>query len=118
MKKFFCHGDTYRPIWMIKADEDVILIDWEYSGYSDPGIDIGYYIVDAMYELDQAEQFIRAYLKEDYNEQRCFHYMAYTAIIAYYWFVGAMYRESCGAIMGESLYQWYVMAKKYADHLL
>ena len=118
VKKCFCHGDTYRPNWMIKADEDVILIDWEYSGYSDPGIDIGYYIVDAMYEFDQAEQFIRAYLKEDYNEQRCFHYMAYTAIIAYYWFVWAMYRESCGAIMGESLYQWYEMAKKYADHLL
>ena len=64
------------------------------------------------------DETYRAYLKEDYNEQRCFHYMAYMAIIAYYWFVWAMYRESCGAIMGESLYQWYEMAKKYADHLL
>ena len=37
VKKCFCHGDTYKPNWMIKPNGDVILIDWEYSGYSDPG---------------------------------------------------------------------------------
>jgi len=25
--------------------------NWEYSGFSDPGIDVGYYIVDAMYDI-------------------------------------------------------------------
>ena len=44
--------------------------------------------------------------------------MAYTAIIAYYWFVWAMYRESCGAVMGEALTNWRTMAIKYADYLL
>ena len=43
---------------MIKPDGSVILIDWEYGGYSDPGIDVGYYIVDAMYDFDKAEEFI------------------------------------------------------------
>ena len=47
-----------------------------------------------------------------------FHYMAYTAIIAYYWFVWALYRESCGADMGQSLENWRAMAEKYADYLL
>lgn len=120
VEKCFCHGDTYKPNWMITPppENKVILIDWEYSGYSDPGIDIGYYIVDAMYDLQTGRAFIKEYLGEDYNKTKEFHFLAYTAIIAYYWFVWAMYRESCGAVMGESLFNWYQMARKYADELL
>ena len=95
----------------------MILIDWEYAGYSDPGIDVGYYIVDAMYDLDTARAFIREYLQESFSPQREFHFLAYTAIIAYYWFVWALYRESCGANMGESLGNWRLMAEKYANDL-
>ncbi len=118
IKKCFCHGDTYQPNWMIKPNGEVILIDWEYSGYSDPGIDVGYYIVDAMYDFNQAEEFIREYLQNDYNETSRFHFMAYVAIIAYYWFVWAMYRESCGAVMGDALTNWRDMAIRYVDYLI
>ena len=51
-------------------------------------------------------------------DTKYFHFMAYTAIIAYYWFVWAMYREQCGFNTGESLNNWCLMAKKYADYLL
>lgn len=118
VKKCFCHGDTYKHNWMIEPDGHVILIDWEYSGYSDPGIDVGYYIVDAMYNFETAEQFIKTYLADNYNEVTDFHFTAYVAIIAYYWFVWALYRESCGADMGESLDNWRKMAERYADYLL
>ena len=118
VSKCFCHGDTYKPNWMIKPDGQIILIDWEYSGFSDPGIDVGYYIVDAMYEFDEAERFIRQYLQDEWSECGQFHYLAYTAIIAYYWFVWALYRESCGANMGEALHNWRRMAQKYADYCL
>ena len=118
IKKCFCHGDTYKPNWLLEPDGNTILIDWEYSGYSDPGIDVGYYIVDAMYDFETARCFIKEYLGEDYTKEKEFHFMAYTAIIAYYWFVWAMYRESCGAVMGEALFNWYEMAKKYAEYLL
>ena len=118
VEKCFCHGDTYRPNWMLLPDGDVILIDWEYAGFSDPGIDVGYYIVDAMYDFPDAERFIKEYLGSGYDASGRFHYMAYTAIIAYYWFVWALYRESCGADMGQSLENWRAMAEKYADYLL
>lgn len=118
VRKCFCHGDTYKPNWMIKPDGDVILIDWEYSGYSDPGIDVGYYIVDAMYDFDDARRFIHEYLGDAWSEKNEFHYMAYVAIIAYYWFVWAMYRESCGANMGNALMNWRKIAVKYGDELL
>ena len=79
---------------------------------------MGYYIVDAMYDFDDARRFILEYLGEEWTEQNEFHYWAYTAIIAYYWFVWAMYRESCGANMGEALPNWHKMAIKYADYLI
>ncbi len=118
VEKCFCHGDTYKPNWMIKQDGSVILIDWEYSGYSDPGIDVGYYIVDAMYGEDRAEAFVAEYLGSNATPALRFHYMAYVAIIAYYWFVWALYRESCGANMGDALGNWRDMAYKYAAYLL
>jgi thiamine kinase-like enzyme len=103
---------------MIEPDGSVILIDWEYSGYSDPGIDVGYYIVDAMYEEDEARRFIKEYLEDNWTAEKEFHHMAYVAIIAYYWFVWAMYRESCGANMGDALPNWRTMAEKYVTYLL
>ncbi len=115
IEKCFCHGDTYKPNWMIKPDGSVILIDWEYAGYSDPGIDVGYYIVDALYGFDDARRFIREYLGKDWTEKKEFHYLAYTAIIAYYWFVWAMYRESCGANLGDVRLNWLKMAEMYSD---
>ena len=118
VKKCFCHGDTYKPNWMIKDDGTVILIDWEYAGFSDPGIDVGYYIVDAMYDFPEAERFIETYLGASITPQRKYHFMAYVAIIAYYWFVWALYRESCGASMHDALQNWHDMAVKYADFLL
>ena len=118
VEKCFCHGDTYKSNWMIKPDGNVILIDWEYSGYSDPGIDVGDDIVDAMYDFDEAERFIKEYLQDSYTEKRYYHFWAYTAIIAYYWYVWALYRESCGAVMGDALINWRDMAEKYADHIL
>lgn len=118
IEKCFCHGDTYCHNWMIEPNGHVLLIDWEYAGYSDPGIDVGYYIVDAMYDFKNARRFIKEYLGDADNIKGEFHYLAYVAIIAYYWYVWAMYRESCGANMGESLKNWKTMAQKYADYVI
>lgn len=32
--------------------------------------------------------------------------------------VWALYREACGAVMGESLYNWHIMAKRYSKYLV
>ena len=118
VKKCFCHGDTYKPNWMIKKNDEVILIDWEYAGYSDPGIDIGYYISDAMYDFDKAIEFIKEYLQDEYNDKLLNHYLAYVAIISYYWFIWGLYREKCGFAIGESLNNWLYMTNKYVDYLV
>ncbi len=116
VEKCLCHCDTYAPNWMITPDA-TILIDWEYSGNADPGCDVGGYIMDAMYDVDEAKKFIRYYCADPCNDRLLAHYLAYVAIISYYWFVWALYRESCGAVMGDSLHNWYVMAKRFSKYL-
>lgn len=112
----FCHCDTYAQNWML-TENQTILIDWEYAGNADPGCDLGCYIMDAMWEVEKSEKFIREYCGEEYNDTLRFHYLAYTAIVSYYWYVWALYREACGAVMGESLYNWQMMAKRYSRYL-
>ena len=113
----FCHCDTYAPNWMLTDKGDTILIDWEYAGEADPGCDVGTYIMDSMWEVSQAERFVREYCGRKYTEKLGFHYLAYTAILSYYWYVWALYREACGAVMGESLYNWHLMAVRYSRYL-
>jgi thiamine kinase-like enzyme len=113
----FCHCDTYAPNWMLTEDQ-TILIDWEYAGNADPGCDLGTYIMDSMWEVDEAERFIREYCGGECEEKELFHYLAYVAILSYYWYVWALYREACGAVMSESLYNWQVMAKRYSKYLV
>ena len=114
----FCHCDTYAPNWMLTEDGETILIDWEYAGNADPGCDIGTYIMDSMWEVPEADLFIKEYCGNSYDETSRFHYLAYTAILSYYWYVWALYREACGAVMGESLYNWHVMAHRYSNYLV
>lgn len=113
----FCHCDTYAPNWML-TEQETILIDWEYAGNADPGCDVSTYIMDAMYDLDTSIEFIKEYCGDNCTDQLVFHYLAYVAIVSYYWFVWALYREACGAVMGDSLHNWYTMAKRYANHLV
>lgn len=117
VEKRFCHCDTYAPNWML-TDNQTILIDWEYAGNADPGCDLGCYIMDAMWDVETTTEFIKEYCQQDYNDVLLFHYLAYTAIVSYYWYVWALYREACGAVIGEYLYNWYTMAKKYSKYLV
>ncbi|MBQ0026113.1 MAG: phosphotransferase [Lachnospiraceae bacterium] len=117
IKMRFCHCDTYAPNWML-TEKETILIDWEYAGNADPGCDVGSYIMDAMWDIDEAEKFIKEYCGKDMTGTQLFHYLAYTAIVSFYWYVWALYREACGAVMGESLYNWHVMAERYSAYLV
>ncbi len=113
----FCHCDTYAPNWML-TEKETILIDWEYAGNADPGCDVGTYIMDSMWEVPTAEEFISEYCGDNMSDTQLFHYLAYTAILSYYWYVWALYREACGAVMGESLYNWHVMANRFSKYLV
>ena len=114
----FCHCDTYAQNWMLKEDGSTFLIDWEYAANADPGCDVGSYIMDSRWTIEEAKIFIQEYLGEKYNKNLLFHYLGYTAVVSFYWYVWALHREACGVIMGDSLYNWRSMAFRYSKELV
>lgn len=117
IKKCFCHCDTYSPNWMLEKDK-TYLIDWEYGGMSDPGVDVGYFMIDGEYTIKQAKEFIEEYCLDSFNDKMFYHYLGWAAIVSYYWFVWALFKESRGVVMGEALHRWYKMSRKYSNYLL
>ena len=117
-KKCFCHCDVYNKNFIInRKTKEVTLLDWEYAGEADPAVDVAYYIVDAVYDFDDALKFIKEYLKTD-DIRLIKHYLAYIPIIAYYWYVWALFREECGSVIGDLKTNWYNIAIKYSDYFL
>ena len=113
----FCHCDAGKSNWLL-TEKDTVLIDWEYAGKADPGCDTGSFILDSGWEPEEAEAFIREYLNGGATEAQVFHHLAYAAVIAFYWYVWALFRDSSGVVMGEGLYNWRTAAKKYTRFLI
>ncbi len=110
---FLCHGDCYAPNFLVAPDGTMSLIDWEYSGASDPGIDIGTFVCCSDFSETEAESFLALYhgLSPAPDELR--HDFGSIALAAWYWFVWAVFQESRGNPVGNYLLLWYTMSKTY-----
>lgn len=114
-----CHNDFYDPNFLVAADGDMQLIDWEYSGMSDYASDLGVFICCCdSYGFDDALRVIQLYFEGEATDEQLFHCIAYTSVISFYWFIWALYKEECGDPVGEYLYIWYKYAKSYGKKAL
>lgn len=115
-EKCFCHCDPNDSNW-IMAEGKAILIDWEYAGNADPGCDVGSFILNSGWKPEEAKGFIREYCGGKATDTQERHYLAYTAVMAFYWYVWALLQEANGVIMGEGIYQWRRTARDYSRYL-
>lgn len=113
-----CHCDSYAPNFLIDRQNKMYLIDWEYSGMSDPGVDIGTFIACSDYSLDEAKRAIGIYLEHEPRDSEMRRFLGYVAVSSFYWFLWALYQESVGKTVGEYLYMWYRYTKKYSASAL
>lgn len=118
IEKTICHCDSYSPNFLIDKKDKMYLIDWEYSGMSDSGVDIGTFIACSDYDLEEAQRIIEIYLQYKPSEKELCHFMGYIAVSSFYWFVWALYQDSVGKTVGEYLYMWYRYTKKYSKKAL
>ena len=109
-----CHNDFYAPNFLV-ADGAMSLIDWEYSGMSDYASDLGTFICCSDYSFEEALEIFRRYFQCEPTAEQLAHCLSYVAICSYHWFIWALYKDACGASVGESLYLWYKSAKLYGE---
>lgn len=123
-KPVLCHNDFYGPNLLTREkvscadgtvkDADICLIDWEYAAMGDYGCDIGNFVAQGSgYTVQQAIDILPKYFGREPREDEIFHCLACIAVVGWYWYVWAMYKESKGASMGQWLRIWYTSAKEY-----
>ena len=109
-----CHNDFYAPNFLVRGDE-MRLIDWEYAAMGDPICDIGNFVSQGSgYTVEQTLAILPFYYGREATEQEERHALAAVALVGWYWYVWAMYKEAVGNPAGEWLYIWYRAAKLYS----
>lgn len=110
-----CHNDFYGPNVLVGPDR-MHLIDWEYAAMGDYGCDLGNFFAQGSgYSVAESVAVLELYFGRPATAQEVLHCLACTAVVGFYWYVWAMYKESQGNAMGEWLYKWYRAAIEYAN---
>ena len=114
------HCDALAANFLIpdNCPEDMTLIDWEYSGQGDTAQDLGSFIACSDMNYDEALYAIKAYLGHEPSDEELRHYLAYTAIASYCWYLWAIYQESNGVDTGDFLKLWYDYSYFYSEKAL
>lgn len=117
-KQVLCHNDFYGPNLLVH-DEGMELIDWEYSAMSDYACDIGNFVAQGSgYSVERAIAILPLYFERNPTDLEIRHCLSYIAIVGFYWYVWAMYKESQGDPTGEWLEIWYKAAKQFSSYAL
>lgn len=114
-KKCLCHCDCYSPNFLFDKNDNIYLIDWEYSGNEDEASDLGTFICCSDYTYEQALDVIKEYLGHTPDNKELAHYLGYISVTSYFWYLWALHQESIGKNVGEFLLIWYNYSKLYAS---
>lgn len=116
--KCLCHNACCGPNFVFDINDNLYLLDWEYSGNDDPASDLGTFICCADYNTDEAIDIIKKYLGREVESEELRHYLGYISIASYYWYIWALYQEERGTPVGEWLYLWHKNADIYSDMII
>lgn len=109
------HCDPMPGNFLIDDYGDMTLIDWEYSGQGDTAQDIGSFIACSDLSYEEALDAIMKYLGHEPTFKELRHYLAYTAIASYCWYLWAIYQEANSVDTGDYLKQWHDYAYLYFE---
>ena len=118
-----CHVDCWKPNFLVTETEDgnsrMDLIDWEFSGNCDAGMDIGTFICCSDYTYDEGIDVIKRYYHGNPSKTELRHMLAYTAIASYYWYIlTVFYLARRGVKDEENEKLWYDNSILYSDGAL
>lgn len=91
-----CHGDCRNVNFLIGKSIAPTLIDWEFSGYADPGFDIGSFIGGSVFNNETIDAIIEAYLGHGPSKKELRHFYAFIAITSFSYLLLTEYYIYCG----------------------
>ena len=112
------HCDALAANFLIASGDEgdcMTLIDWEYSGQGDTAQDLGSFIACSDMSYEEALFAIEVYLNHKPSDEELRHFLAYTAIAAYCWYLWAIYQEANDVDTGEFKILWYKYIYEYSE---
>lgn len=96
-----------------KGDEQIRLIDWEYSAMQDPHVDIAMFAIYALYDRSQLDTLIDLYFEGGCSPAIRKKIYAYVAACGLLWSNWCEYKRMLGVEFGEYSLAQYRYAKKF-----
>lgn len=105
--------DNFLFVRTESGEEEIRLIDWEYSGMQDPHVDIAMFCVYAMYDKEHVDALIDAYFTEGCEREIRIKIYCYIAVCGLLWSNWCEYKRELGIEFGEYSLRQYRYAKEY-----
>ena len=112
------HNDFFMLNFLIDDQDDMSLIDWEYSGMSDYASDFGTFTVCCQLSEEEASRALAYYFGREPSAAERRHNFAFVALAGWCWYAWSLLKEAEGDMVGEWLYVYYRYAKDYLDKVL
>lgn len=114
-RRVLSHNDFYAPNFLISEDGGMQLIDWEYTGMSDYASDLAVFICCCEdYTYEDAKRIFTMYFGGEITDEQLFHFTAYSCVVAFHWFIWALYQDAYSEPVGDLLYYYYRYTKMFA----
>lgn len=110
--KCLAHIDSVSDNFLIK-NEDVKLIDWEYSGMQDPHVDVAMFCIYAMYDREHIDNLIDIYFENSCSNETRIKIYCYIAVCGLLWSNWCEYKHTLGEEYGKYSIRQYKYAKEY-----
>lgn len=116
--KCLTHNDFFCLNFLIGADDELYLIDWEYAGLGDYANDFGTFVVCCELSEQEALRALNSYFGREATFEEVRYNFAFVALAGWCWYVWSLLKEKEGDFVGEWLYIYYRYAKEYMDKVL
>jgi thiamine kinase-like enzyme len=88
-----CHNDLV-PENILKTQENLTLIDWEYSGMNDPAWDLASFTLESGFDADADSAFLAAYFRGPVPERQRIRVDAYRLLQDFLWSLWSLLQET------------------------
>jgi thiamine kinase-like enzyme len=113
----YCHGDSAPTNVLILGNGDVKLIDWEYSGRSDPIMDVAMYGIFSYFDQVRLDLSLQLYLDREPTANETARLYLYAALSGFLWSLWAHYKEQMGQDFGSYGLDQYSYLPRYYSQL-
>ncbi|MBU4690501.1 phosphotransferase [Mycoplasma sp. ES3157-GEN-MYC] len=115
--KYLIHVDFICDNVLIDNDNDIRIIDWEYSGTGDKYFDLSAWCLYSYYSRKQCDKLLKIYLNGKIKKEDRRVFYSYIAIQGYLWYLWSIFKEEQNLFFSDYKETMLGYGKEYTEIL-